>query len=140
MLGRVGIKVTPQIEPVAKWSVRLNTQDVSFFLIGHAGLPMADSSALLSDMAASRTKSQGGLNAGGYSNPSFDALLPKISSELDPAKRNAYIADAVTILREDVAYVPLHQQPITWAARKGVDLKQSPDNSLRLWLVRVSAP
>ena len=140
MLGRVGIKVTPQIEPVAKWSVRLNTQDVSFFLIGHAGLPMADSSALLSDMAATRSKSQGGLNAGGYSNPAFDALLPKISAELDPAKRNAYIADAVTILRDDIAYVPLHQQPITWAARKGVDLKQSPDNSLRLWLVRVSAP
>lgn len=137
MLGRVNIKITPQIEPVAKWSVRLNTQDISLYLVGHAGLPMADSYALLSDVAATRTKTMGGLNAGGYTSPAFDALLPKIASELDPAKRTALITDATSILRNDVAYVPLHQQPITWAARKGIDLKQAPDNQLRLWLVTV---
>jgi peptide/nickel transport system substrate-binding protein len=135
MLGKVGIKITPQFDPTSRWSVRLNTQDVSFFMLGHAGLPMADSYALLSDVGATRTKTKGGLNAGGYSSAAYDALLPKIAAELDPAKRNALIAEAVTILRDDIAYVPLHQQPITWAARKGVDLKQAPDNSLRLWLV-----
>jgi peptide/nickel transport system substrate-binding protein len=34
-----------------------------------------------------------------------------------------------------MVYLPLHQQPITWAAKKGVDLRQSPDNQLRLRLV-----
>ena len=135
MLGRVNVKITPQIEPVAKWSVRLNQQDISLYLVGHAGLPMADSYALLSDVAATRTKTEGGLNAGGYSNPAFDALLPKIASELDTAKRTALMGDATAIIRNDVAYIPLHQQPITWAARKGVELKQAPDNQLRLWLV-----
>ena len=135
MLGRVGVKITPQIEPVAKWNVRLNTMDVSLYMVGHAGLPMADSYALLYDVAATRTASAGGLNAGRYSNPAFDALLPKIASELDTTKRNALLADAVTVMRDDVAYIPLHQQPITWAARKGVELKQAPDNQLRLWLV-----
>jgi peptide/nickel transport system substrate-binding protein len=33
--------------------------------------------------------------------------------------------------------VPLHQQPITWAAKKGISMSQAPDNQLRLWLVRV---
>ena len=135
MLGRVGIKITPQLEPIAKMSVRWNTQDASFYMIGHAGLPMADSFALLSDVAATRTKTAGGLNIGGYSNPAFDALLPKIASELDMTKRNALMAEATSIIRNDVAYIPLHQQPITWAARKGADLKQAPDNQLRLWLV-----
>ncbi|WP_179403920.1 ABC transporter substrate-binding protein [Burkholderia guangdongensis] len=135
MLGRVGIKVTPQFEPVAKWSERVNNLDVSFYIIGHAGLPMADSYAELFDTLATRSSTQGGLNAGRYSNPAFDALLPKIASELDTTKRNALIADAVTIARNDVAYIPLHQQPITWAARKGVQLRQGPDNQLRLWLV-----
>ncbi|MDB5849537.1 MAG: transporter substrate-binding protein, partial [Rhodoferax sp.] len=135
MLGRVGIKITPQIEPVAKWNVRLNTMDVSLYMVGHAGLPMADSYALLYDVAATRTATAGGLNAGRYSNPAFDAVLPKIASELDMAKRNALLAEAVTIMRDDVAYIPLHQQPITWASRKGVELKQAPDNQLRLWLV-----
>ncbi len=135
MLGRINVKITPQIEPVAKWNVRLNQQDISLYLIGHAGLPMADSYALLSDVAATRTKTEGGLNAGGYSNPAFDAVLPKIASELDTAKRTALMAEATNIIRNDVAYIPLHQQPITWAARKGVELRQAPDNQLRLWLV-----
>ena len=43
--------------------------------------------------------------------------------------------EAVEITRKDFVYVPLHQQPITWASKKGVDLHQSPDNQLRLWLV-----
>ncbi len=138
MFGRVGVKITPQIEPVAKWNVRLNTQDISLYMIGHAGLPMADSYALLSDVAATRTKTEGGLNAGGYSNPAFDAILPKIASELDANKRTALMAEATSIIRNDVAYIPLHQQPITWASKKGVELRQSPDNQMRLWLV--SAP
>jgi peptide/nickel transport system substrate-binding protein len=135
MLGRVGIKITPQIEPVAKWNVRLNTMDVSLYMVGHAGLPMADSYALLYDVAHTRTANAGGLNAGRYSNPAFDAVLPKVAAELDTTKRNALIAEAEGIERNDVAYIPLHQQPITWASRKGVELKQAPDNQLRLWLV-----
>ena len=135
MLGRIGVKITPQIEPAAKWNVRLNTQDVSLYMIGHAGLPMVDSYALLNDTTATRSKTAGGLNSGGYSNPALDALFPKITSELDTAKRNALIAEAVTITRNDMVYLPLHQQPITWASKKGVDLKQTPDNQLRLRLV-----
>ncbi|MEO7954002.1 MAG: ABC transporter substrate-binding protein, partial [Polaromonas sp.] len=137
MLGRVGIKITPMFEPVAKWSVRINTMDVSLYMAGHAGLPMADVYAELYDVVATRTATAGGTNAGRYSNPAFDAMLPKIATELDNTKRNALLAEAVAIERNDVAYIPLHQQPITWAARKGIELRQAPDNQLRLWLVTV---
>jgi peptide/nickel transport system substrate-binding protein len=102
-------------------------------------LPMADSYAILFDNVATRSEKAGGLNAGRYSNPAFDALLPKIASELDADKRRALIGEAVTITRNDMVYLPLHQQPITWAAKKGVDLKQAPDNQLRIWLVTVNA-
>jgi peptide/nickel transport system substrate-binding protein len=135
MLGRVGVKITPQIEPAAKWNVRLNTQDVSLYMIGHAGLPMVDSYALLNDTTATRSKTAGGLNSGGYSNPKLDALFPKIAAELDTTRRMALIAEAVTITRDDMVYLPLHQQPITWAAKKGAELRQSPDNQFRLRLV-----
>lgn len=135
MLGRIGVKITPQFEPAAKWNVRLNTQDISLYMMGHAGLPMADAYSILFDTAATRTPTAGGLNAGRYSNPAFDAILPKIASELDPERRRTLIGEAVSIMRNDVVYIPLHQQPITWASKKGVDLKQSQDNQLRLWLV-----
>ena len=135
MLGRVGIKITPQFEPAAKWNVRLNTQDISLYMIGHAGLPMVDAYAVLFDTVATRSATAGGLNAGRYSNPAFDALLPRIASELDAEKRRALIGEGVAITRNDMVYLPLHQQPITWAAKKGVELRQSPDNQLRLRLV-----
>jgi len=135
MLGRVGVKITPQFEPAAKWNVRLNTQDISLYMIGHAGLPMVDAYAVLFDTVATRSATAGGLNAGRYSNPAFDALLPRIASELDAEKRRALIGEGVAITRNDMVYLPLHQQPITWAAKKGVDLRQSPDNQLRLRLV-----
>mgnify|MGYP006163966479 CR=1 FL=1 len=69
----------------------------------------------------------------------FDAYLPQIAAEIDTTKRNKLIEEAVALEREDVSHVPLHQQPITWAARKGVQLSQGPDNQMRLWLVRVPA-
>ncbi len=135
MLGRAGVKITPQFEPAAKWNVRLNTQDISLYMIGHAGLPMVDAYAVLFDTVATRSATAGGLNAGRYSNPVFDALLPRIASELDVEKRRGLIGEGVAITRNDMVYLPLHQQPITWAAKKGVDLRQSPDNQLRLRLV-----
>ena len=72
MFGRVGIKITPQIEPAAKWNVRLNTQDVSLYMIGHAGLPMVDAYALLNDTTATRADDRRP-QRGHCSNPAFDA-------------------------------------------------------------------
>jgi len=139
MLARVGIKTNLMIEPTPRWSVRLNTNDVSLYMVGHAGLPMADSYGLLKDVVHTRTQKEGSLNAGRYSNARFDALLPQVAAEIDPAKRGKLIEEAVALEREDVSHVPLHQQPITWAARKGVAMVQGPDNQLRLWLIRKTA-
>jgi len=105
--------------------------------VGHAGLPMADTYGLLKDVVHTRAAGDGSLNAGRYSNAAFDALLPKIAAEIDQPKRNKLIEEAVAIERNDVSHVPLHQQPITWASKKGIALAQAPDNQLRLWLVRV---
>ncbi len=136
MLAKVGIKTSLMIEPTSKWSVRLNANDVSLYILGHAGLPMADTYGLLKDVVATRAGKEGSLNAGRYSNPAFDAYLPQIAAEIDPAKRNKLIEQAVAIERADISHVPLHQQPVTWAAKKGTTLSQAPDNQLRLWLVR----
>lgn len=120
MLARVGVKIVLQIEPVAKWSGRLNTSEVSLYLAGHAGLPMADAYAVLAEVVATQSPTSGSLNAGRYPNPAFDAMLWRIASELDPQRRRALISEAVAIERSDISHIPLHQQPITWAARKGI--------------------
>jgi peptide/nickel transport system substrate-binding protein len=138
MLARVGVKIEPQIEPLAKWSQRLNAQDVSMFMVGHAGLPAIDAYATLSEVVATKGPGRGGLNAGGYSNPKIDALIDQIEREADEPKRRALIREAMQLEKADVAHVPLHQQPIVWASKKGIDMAQSPDNRLRLWYVKVN--
>jgi peptide/nickel transport system substrate-binding protein len=42
------------------------------------------------------------------------------------------ISETAAIVREDAAYVPLHQQQIVWAARQGVEIVQTPDNYIQL--------
>ena len=124
MLGRIGIKITPQFEPAAKWNVRLNQQDISLYMIGHAGLPMADAYAILFDTVATRTATTGRAQRGPLLQSRVRcAVAPKIASELDAEKRRALIGEAVAITRNDMVYLPLHQQPITWASKKGVELR-----------------
>jgi len=137
MLARVGVKIEPQFEPTAKWSQRLNNMDVSMFMVGHAGLPAVDTYATLSEVIATRGPGRGGLNAGRYSNPAIDKLVDDIAQESDETKRRGLIREALRLEKEDVAHVPLHQQPIVWAAKKGLVLQQAPDNRLRLWYVTV---
>ncbi|UFN47659.1 ABC transporter substrate-binding protein [Roseomonas sp. OT10] len=138
MLGRVGIKVQPQIEPTNVWSRRVNTLDTSFFMLGHAGLPLADTYSTLQEVLATRTERSGGLNVGRWSNAEFDALARQVAQEGDETKRRALIRQALMVEKREVAHVPLHQQPIVWAAKKGIELAPAPDNRLRLWLVRVN--
>lgn len=138
MLGRVGIRIIPQFETVALWSRRINASDVSMFMVGHAGLPLADVYSTLSEVLRTRTPNAAGLNVGRWSNAPFDALVDRIAEEGDEPTRRALIREALLIEKREVAHVPLHQQPVVWASRRNIDLAQSPDNRLRLRYVRVN--
>lgn len=137
MWARIGIRVTLQSENTAVWSRRTANLDVSLFMLGHAALPLADVYSTLADVLHSRTETAGGLNAGRYSNAALDALIDRIAEEPDEPTRRALIRQAFAIEKQDIGNIPLHQQPLTWAARRGIDLHQAPDNSLRLYLVTV---
>lgn len=138
MLQRVGIRVIPQFETVNLWSRRINNLDVSMFMVGHAGLPLADTFSTLSEVLRTRTATGAGLNVGRWSNAEFDALVDRIAEEGDEPTRRALIRQALLIEKREVAHVPLHQQPVVWASRRNIDLAQSPDNRLRLRYVRVN--
>ncbi len=98
-----------------------------------------DAFRVLSNLAASRSGgSQHGLfNIGGYSNPHLDQLIKQIQVELDSEKRNELIAEGLTIVKDDFAYIPLHQQVVVWAARDNVDLVQTGNNAFQLRYVQL---
>jgi peptide/nickel transport system substrate-binding protein len=137
MLARVGIRLQLQSEPTAVWSRRTANRDFSIFMLGHAGLPLADSYSTLNEVLRTNSRTTGGLNYGRWSNAAFDALVAQAAEAADEETRRRAIRDALAIERAEIAHVPLFQQPIAWASRRGIELRQAPDNRLRLWLVRV---
>jgi len=47
-------------------------------------------------------------NSGGYDNPHYDALIDRAENETDPARRYRLLAQAESVLNDDVAYIPLY--------------------------------
>jgi len=92
---------------------------------------------VVSALLASREGSLGQNNAGGFHNERVDQIAVEAATELDEAKRLALITEALEIAKDEVAYIPLHQQPIAWAMRDGVEVPQSADEYIRLWFANV---
>ena len=137
MWTRIGVQTSVQSETSVVWSRRTANGDVSAFMLGHAALPLAEVYSTLAEVIHSRTETAGGLNYGRYSNPAVDKLIDQVANETDPAKRAAAIREAFLLEKQDIGNIPLHQQPLVWASRRGIDMHQAPDNYLRLWLVKV---
>ena len=140
MLARIGVRVTLNAQTRARFFAEVNgpRYNTSFYMLGWTPSTTDAHNALFS-LAASRNGSRGVFNNGGYSNPAFDTLVDSIAVETDTAKRQALISQASKLLIDDVAYLPLHQQQIVWAARQGVEVPQTADNYIQMRLVRMPA-
>ena len=124
----------------AKFFAKINAPryETSFYLLGWTPETL-DALRVMSNLVASRSEGppQGLFNIGGYSNPHLDQLIKQIQVELDSEKRNGLIAEGLTIVKEDFAYIPLHQQVVVWAARDNVDLVQTGNNAFQLRYVQL---
>ena len=137
MWARIGVRTSVQSETTAVWSRRTASLDVSAFMLGHAALPLADVYSTLAEVIHSRTATAGGLNYGRYSDPAVDRLIDQAASESSEPARLAEMRQAFKLEKDDIGDIPLFQQPLTWASRKGIAMHQAPDNSFRLYLVQV---
>jgi peptide/nickel transport system substrate-binding protein len=132
MLARVGVKARLNAQTKAKHFQKITAKDTSFFLLGWtpASLDMHETFSYIVS-----TGSQ--WNCGGYSNPRVDGLLKEIATEVDARKRQALIAEAMRLHREDIGHLPLHQQALAWGVKSNVDLAQLADNTFGLRWVRI---
>ena len=51
-----------------------------------------------------------------------------MEGEVDLDKRNAAIAKAWKIVKDNIAYLPLHHQVIAWGSKSDVDVPIRPNN------------
>ena len=136
MLARIGVKINLVAETKATYFPKVLSRNTSFYLLGWTPGTYDSHNPLFSLMSTPGDGGQGQFNLGSYSNPRVDELTRAIASETDQAKRQAMISEAFKIHAGDIGHIPLHQQALTWAMKKNVDLVQLPDNFNYLrWVV-----
>ncbi|HEX9465424.1 MAG TPA: ABC transporter substrate-binding protein [Alphaproteobacteria bacterium] len=138
MLARIGIKVAVNVMPFPIYISRITTFDTSFYLMGWAA-PTFDALFTLQALVRSRADgtADGAWNWGRYSNPSLDALIDQIKGTTAGADRAKLMHRAHMLVRDDVAYVPIHDQMIVWAMRKNISAVLQPENQLDVKWVQI---
>ncbi len=138
MMARVGIIVTPNPRPKSIFfqKVDASNRDTSLFIYG-AFPTTVDAHTVLDSYMRTTTADHGEFNTAGYSSPKMDALIDAALAELDPAKRNEFIEDALRLNNEEVIYIPLHQQRPSWAMKRTIETPARLDNNLDLRFVVV---
>lgn len=134
-LAQIDIRVTPRAETTSRWAKQVNPPgyDTSFAMLSYS--PNAyDAYQFLSIIANSRDAEtgRGSFNIGGYSNPELDALIEQIGSTSDLDARRELLHKALQVMKDDYAFIPIHQLQILWGLRDGVDVVQLADLSYPL--------
>lgn len=137
MWTRAGIQTELQTESRATYFPRQDRGEFDVSMVGWATLPPMDGFSVLSSLLAAQKDGHGGSNSSTYTNPKIEELTRKSASELDETKRRGMLVEALKVAHDDVAYIPLHQQPVAWAVRDGVDVPQFPDEYVRLWFATI---
>ncbi len=132
MLSRIGIKVNLLAQTKTKFFTKINfpAYDTPFNMLGWTPATY-DAHNMLVSLMHTRAPGGGGtglVNIGGYSNKTLDDLIERIQVETDKPRRDALIAQALTIVKDDIVTIPLHQQAVVWATRDNIALTQLADN------------
>jgi peptide/nickel transport system substrate-binding protein len=138
MLARIDVKVKVNTMPRATYFPKIQNFDSSFYMLGW-GVPTFDSQYAVQSLLRTLVPktADGDYNLGRYSNPQVDALVDKLKTEVDTAKRGAIAKEILTIHAKDVGHIPLHHQVIPWAMRSNVTVVHRADNRLTTKWVKI---
>ncbi|PUE06201.1 ABC transporter substrate-binding protein [Limnohabitans sp. T6-5] len=137
MWSKVGIKTRLRIVNAPVYLPMMQRHEASIYLIGW-GVTTFD--ALYTLQSLVRTPGAGGdgnYNLGRYSNPALDKLIDRAKTESDPTARTRLLTAALQLQSDEVAMIPLHNQLISWAMTKNVNLVFRADNRIDWRLVQV---
>ena len=120
LLTRAGITTRVEAAPMSAFLGRVRKEETSFALLGWG--TFAADLALRSLVATPNPeKGYGAWNWGRYANPKVDALMEQSLASVDRAKREALAREAGTLAMNDLAFIPLHHQVVSWAMRAGLN-------------------
>ncbi|MFN4116488.1 MAG: ABC transporter substrate-binding protein [Inhella sp.] len=138
MWARVGVKAKLQTESFSTYSPKVQGFQFQTFLYGW-GVPTYD--ALYTLQSLVRTRTAGADGNGNYwkiSDARLDSLIDDIKVELDTTKRNALINTALTRVRDEHLFLPIHYQMRPWAMRSHVQTSHRSDDKPVAWWARLN--
>ncbi|MFI5011325.1 MAG: ABC transporter substrate-binding protein [Hyphomicrobiales bacterium] len=139
-LSRIGIKAETRAQTTGKWAQQINPPgyNTSLVLVGYSPFTY-DAHIFLASIIATRDaqSGRGTFNIGGYSDPKIDELIAKIQSDIDADERRALIKQALSMVKESAAYIPIHQLEILWGVKENVSVVQPADLAFPLRLFSI---
>jgi peptide/nickel transport system substrate-binding protein len=133
MLARIGVKVNLLAQTRSKYFEKILSRNTTLSILGWQPLSY-DAHSTLQDVINTPKDKIGTYNVGSFSNKKIDELTDQIEVEVDQAKRQALISEALSIHKDEIGHIPLHQAGLAWGVRKGVHLRN--DDSLELKWVK----
>ena len=123
MLGKIGVNVSLFAQTKSKHFKELKDNQGDFYMLGW-GVPTLDSHYVFHYLYESGAS----WNKVNFSDAEVDAAIRVMEGEVNLEKRNAAIANAWKIVKDNIAYLPLHHQVISWASKRSVDVPIRPNN------------
>ncbi|MCC7425357.1 MAG: ABC transporter substrate-binding protein [Alphaproteobacteria bacterium] len=143
MLARIGVQANLRMLPKTVYLQRLQAERPDMYLLGWGPNSFDALETLFYNIATREDMQpavrigggQGRWNLGRYSNPAVDQLLFGASRELDPAKRTAALSEALRLVADDIPVLPIHNQAVVWALRRGVRATPTGDDAVNVrWI------
>jgi peptide/nickel transport system substrate-binding protein len=134
MLARIGVEVRVKGMVWPEFARMLvNGPSSSFHLIGVGGTSGDTQDTFVSAMATrDKATGRGGTNWALWSNAAFDANLNELLRTFDPQKRTELYRKGLTIARDEVHAVYLHQPLISWGMKETVTVPARADSAVIL--------
>jgi peptide/nickel transport system substrate-binding protein len=137
MLAKIGVNVKVNAIPRAQYFPKAQRLEVSFCMLGWGGAT-TDAIFTLQPVLHSRNdKGDGDYNWGNYKDAAFDAMIDTAKGEVDMAKRQVIINQAMKHFHDNVYMIPIHLQVIPWASRANVSVIHRADNWLQATWVSI---
>jgi peptide/nickel transport system substrate-binding protein len=136
MLARIGVRVNLNTMRYTAYSQRFLAQRSDIWIMGWANTPQLDGHSILNNIFRTKDQRNGSWNAGGFSDPAFDALVARAAVEMDPAARQSLLTEAFRRERAAFWSVPLYREPMIVAMRSNLEMPAFADGRVRAWMGR----
>lgn len=124
MLSKINIKVDLTTMPKAQYWPKFDERAADIMMIGwHSDTEDSANFYEFLAMTPNKDTGRGQYNSGNYSNKTVDELTERSLVMNDGPERAAMLQNIEKILHDEAAFVPLHWQNLSWAARKGVNIE-----------------